>query len=744
MRQEPTKSDPEKAEMSLASAAASPRELGWRVLVCDSDPEARQAALDAADGAMCKGRRVRVAFAQSAHEAQQALSVSDESEDWAACLFASNSGSDLEWLELARWLREERAEPEMRLAMRAPEGLYEREAFDRLDMIDYQLGPDFTKGRVASAVLGLARSFAQLSAARRGERAMAALGVASEALAVCKTPEEFAAELDEQARLTLRPALAGAALLDQTTGNEGGSRRSLINAPPLPKVLLWAELKKAEAWQLAAFETLKSSAQSAYAAVAMHQRLDSFAYTDPTTGLANRRSFSQMLEAAMETPTEPYIGVGVYDLDHFKALNDRLGHQAGDKVLSHVGVRMSPLRKPGKCEPARMGGDEFAVLFLGESPEAIEAMARLMFESIMKPVSVGQEVVSASMSAGLAILKSSSVGCVPSEALRQADLALYQAKREGRGRMRRYQPEGEEVASAKSERSLRFELALAQNELELHFQPKVKIATGELCGFEALVRWRHPQEGLIPPMEFLPMAQELGLMDQVDLWVAREATRQCSEWEKAGLVTNVHVNLAPEHMQNTSFMKALTGIFERSMVDFSDEARPRGRMGVEIVESSALSDLESARAVIKSLRDLGLRVALDDFGTGYSSLSYLRRLPLDELKIDQSFVRAMLSNREDFQIVQSVVQLAGIFGLDTVAEGVENTEVARQLHAMGCGVAQGYGIARPLPGKDAFAFAQRLAAGQALSDWDWTPRAQARARAEAEAAALEGPGAQQA
>lgn len=717
MRQEPA----EMNVMSESARASAPRELRWKALVCEAGETAREAVRAAADGVMCKGRRVKVVFAQSAAQAQEELSQLDESEEWAACLFSSNAGSELEWLELARWLREERAQPEMRLAMKAPEGFYEREAFDRLDLLDFELGEDLSKGRLASVTLGLARSFAQLSAARRGERAMEALGVASQALSVCKSAEEFADELSRQAGLILRPLAAGAGLLDQSTGGEGGSRRALISASPLPKALLWADLKKAEAWQLAAFDALKASAQSAYASVALQQRLESFAFTDPITGLANRRSFSQMLEAAMEEPSEPYIGVCVYDLDHFKALNDRLGHQAGDKMLSHVGSRMAPLKKAGKCEPARMGGDEFAALFLGESPEAIAAMAQLMFEAVMKPVSVGPELVMASVSAGLSILKASSAGSVPSEALRQADLALYQAKREGRGRMRRYEAEGEEGAgSAKSERSLRFEMALAQNELELHFQPKVRIKTGELCGFEALVRWRHPQEGLIPPMEFLPMAQELGLMDQVDLWVAREASRQCSEWEKAGLVTNIHVNLAPEHMQNKSFMKALMGIFERRMIDLSDGSRPRGRMGVEIVESSALSDLELARGVITSLRDLGLRVALDDFGTGYSSLSYLRRLPLDELKIDQSFVRAMLGSREDYQIVQSVIQLAGIFGLDTVAEGVENTEVARQLHAMGCGVAQGYGIAKPLPAKEAFAFAQRLAAGEALRDWHWT------------------------
>lgn len=688
------------------------RDATWRVLIAEPDAALREALVNAIKDLRCAGRRVEAEAVSTVQEARELLAQDVER---SVCLFSASQTEASEWLELARWMREEGKKMETRVAIRADAQFLSSAERERLDLSDH---PDHESGcsdRLLGGVAGLIRSYSTLAGARASERAMSSLAEASQALSACKTQEAFADELSQRTELILGSLECGAALLDQVSGVEGGSRRALINAPPLSKVLMWADLKKAEPWQLAGFEALRACAQSAYAAVALSRRLESFSHTDPITGLANRRSFSESLEKALAPGAPGFVGVAIYDLDHFKMVNDRMGHHAGDRLLAHVGTRMSPLRKEGRCEPARLGADEFAALFIADTADGVKELARQMFEAIMRPVSAAADRVSAEVSGGLSILKASEG--IPSEALRQADLALYQAKREGRGRLRLY--EGQAGAGTKSERSLRFEQGLAGGELELHYQPKVRLSSGALEGFEALVRWRHPVEGLIPPMEFLPMAQELGLMDQLDLWVARAATQQCLAWQEQGLTTNIYVNLAPEHMQNKPFMTALIGIFKRQIEAAAELGGEAGRMGAEIVESSALSDVESARAVIKELRDMGLRVALDDFGTGYSSLSYLRKLPLDELKIDQSFVRAMLSNPEDFQIVQSVVQLAGIFGLSTVAEGVENAEVARELLAIGCDVAQGYGIARPMPAERALEWARSLEAGGELADWAW-------------------------
>lgn len=691
-------------------------ELTWPILVAENDPDSMMEIKSAFEKSFVLGRHLELVFAHTLYEAQEFLKLRT---DWAVCILGACNSPLSEWIDLAKWMRQSSDFQNTRIALPLISGIALTEDLEYLDLNNYQLSFDLASGRAVSAVTSFIRSFINLVGSKRSEQAMSHLAEASKALASAKSVKSFVDLLDQYIKHLLEPSPTGASLLDDATGVESGSRRGLINAPPLQKILMWADLKKAQTWQVASFEALRSAAQSSYSTMALNKQLESFAYKDPVTGLPNRRSFSESLERAIELGSRPFAGVAIYDLDHFKQVNDRLGHQAGDRLLAHVGERMAPLMLQGACEPARLGADEFAALFLADTEEMIVDMARRMFNAITKPVSVGAEVVNADVSAGLAVFKIDEA--IPSEVLRHADLALYQAKREGRGCLRLY--EGQAEAITKSDRALRFEEALAKGELELHYQPKIRLKCGTLEGFEALVRWRHPSEGLIPPMEFLPMAQELGLMDQLDLWVAREAANQCESWEANGFVTNINVNLAPEHMQNKSFMLSLIDILEnKASHEKHNQSVRHGRMGVEIVESSALSDVEAARGVIKELRDLGLRVALDDFGTGYSSLSYLRRLPLDELKIDQSFVRAMLSNPEDFQIVQSVVQLAGIFGLDTVAEGVENTEVARQLKAMGCEIAQGYGIARPMPAKDAFSWAQKLKAHELLRDWSWLPQ----------------------
>jgi diguanylate cyclase (GGDEF)-like protein len=461
-----------------------------------------------------------------------------------------------------------------------------------------------------------------------------------------------------------------------------------------------------------AMEAFSHSAQNAFDARLMMQRLEAIAYSDFLTGLPNRRLFGQQLDAeiaAFTTGSERQIAVLLIDLDRFRLLNEREGQHRGDRLLEAAARRLRTLA-PESAFVSRVGGDEFGIIFKSIDGSDLLHEARRLFREFTGPITVEDTIVELGASAGFADYNAEvSDGA---ELIRRATSALYQGKQDSRGSITAY--ENQRASPARRARLGRLKAAILNDELELFYQPKVTLRDRELRGFEALIRWRDPENGLVMPADFLPLAQSAGLMREIDEWVAQAALKQLERWASDGFVTSIAINLAPQHLQNDSFLRHLEHLW-------ASHPPGRGTLTLEIVESAALSDFRQAFDAITELRAKGLRVALDDFGTGYSSLSYLRMLPLDELKIDQSFVLGMQKSAGDTQIVRSITQLAEIFGLTTIAEGVESTDLAQSLHSMGCHVAQGYGIARPMPVNEARLWAEQLSQGRILTDWVWAP-----------------------
>ncbi|HEX2725143.1 MAG TPA: bifunctional diguanylate cyclase/phosphodiesterase, partial [Beijerinckiaceae bacterium] len=374
--------------------------------------------------------------------------------------------------------------------------------------------------------------------------------------------------------------------------------------------------------------------------------------------------------------------------------NDTLGHQAGDAVLKAVGDRLRGCVRQGDVV-ARLGGDEFAVLQVSPNqPHDAAALAARLVQTIGAPYHIeGQEVVIGT-SVGVAL---SDEQCfLPDQLLKRADLALYCAKAEGRGTCRFFEAEMDAQLHARRALEMDLRKALANGEFELFYQPQVSIATREVGGYEALLRWRHPERGLVPPSDFIPVAEDTGLIAQLGNWVIRQACREAATWP-AGL--NVSINLSPVQFRNRTLVDTVVDALQISGLS-------PARLEVEITESVLLQDNETTVDMLHKLRALGVRVALDDFGTGYSSLSYLRSFPFDKIKLDQSFVRELSTRADCLAIVQSIARLGASLRMTTIAEGVETEEQVRQLRAAGCAEAQGYLFGRPKPA-DELVHAQR-------------------------------------
>jgi len=339
---------------------------------------------------------------------------------------------------------------------------------------------------------------------------------------------------------------------------------------------------------------------------------------------------------------------------------------------------------------ARLGGDEFVLLLVGleKVEECEQALVRLL-ESVARPVVVGGEEVTISASIGVALYPQDDAD--PDTLLRHADQAMYQAKQAGRNRYHLFDTETDRRARTHREQLSRIEQALANHELVLHYQPKVNMRQGLVVGAEALVRWQHPERGLLPPVEFLPMIEDNDLIVRLGEWVIEQALAQIALWRAAGLELRVSVNVAARHLQQQDFVVRL-----REMLARHPEV-PASQLELEVLETAALEDMLLVSRVINECRGFGVEFALDDFGTGYSSLTYFKRLPARVLKIDQSFVRDMLKDPEDRAIVEGVIGLTRVFRREVIAEGVESVEHGVALLTMGCELAQGYGIARPMP-----------------------------------------------
>src|SRR3954447_1905096 len=427
----------------------------------------------------------------------------------------------------------------------------------------------------------------------------------------------------------------------------------------------------------------------------LEEQLRFQAYHDMLTGLPNRAFFMDKLAEAEELRTNGTPSVVLFlDVDNLKAVNDSLGHDGGDTLIKLLSDRLlSSVREDDTV--ARLSGDEFAILMVGPgSHHQAERVAHRIIDSLRAPIQIGEQLIRTGFSIGLA----TSVTCAASGIgmLRAADMAMYAAKTGGKARLEVFQPSHH---TAHVERdAVRAELsgALDGQQLELHYQPIVDVSTSQIVGFESLIRWRHPVRGLVSPLEFIPLAEETGMIVPIGRWVIQEATRQAAEWQNRSPLGRLRmsVNVSVRQFQHPDLVGDVAEALQRSGLD----AR---LLTLEITETLFAQDTEETTRKLGLLKDLGVRLALDDFGTGYSSLSYLRRFPIDTLKIDKSFVDGVATSREGHAVVAAISQLGQTLHLEVVAEGLEDGDQLQALRGLDCPLGQGYHFSRPLAAGDA-------------------------------------------
>ena len=425
------------------------------------------------------------------------------------------------------------------------------------------------------------------------------------------------------------------------------------------------------------------------------EQLERQAHFDELTRLPNRARLSELLDDAMRAADRDgrLLVVCYLDLDRFKPVNDRFGHAAGDRLLAELAGRLrSTLRSRElwtDCA-ARLGGDEFVLLLragtLEEARLAVERVLRVVSQPYVVDPAHDPVQVTSSMGATVYPIDRSDADTL----LRHADHAMYGAKQSGRNGYLFFDPEQRRRTEERAVAIGRIQEALDQQEFVLHYQPKVDMRTGRVHGFEALLRWEHPTQGLVAPMQFLPLIENTGLSSRVGDWVIAQALDHLSSWRRSGLDFSVSVNVSARHLQEPDFALRLSELLARHSTPLAEH------LEIEMLETVAHADIEATSALLSRCRALGVRFALDDFGTGYSTLTYLKRLPVDVLKVDRSFVHNMLDDAQDRAIVEGVIGLAGTFGCVVVAEGVESPAQARALLDMGCTLGQGNGIATPM------------------------------------------------
>jgi diguanylate cyclase (GGDEF)-like protein len=421
---------------------------------------------------------------------------------------------------------------------------------------------------------------------------------------------------------------------------------------------------------------------------AASRRLRHQAVHDALTGLPNRTLLHRRAERALRG--DELGAMLLIDLDRFKEVNDTLGHDYGDELLREVAGRLGRAVRRGDTL-ARLGGDEFAVLLAGlPNRGTVAELAGRLQDALREPIALRGVAVELEASIGVALYPEH--GTTVGTLLQRADVAMYEAKRGHHGVIT-YSADRDPYSADRLGLLAELRRALETDELVLHYQPKVAVRTGELTGVEALVRWQHPTRGLLGPDQFVPLAERTGAVADLTRWVVDRALRQQRAWSDAGIDMPVAVNLAAANIVDVTLPDAIAELLERHGV--------RGdRLECEISEHTVMADPVRGGEVLDRLRALGLRLSLDDFGTGHSSLSYLKRLPLDEVKIDRSFVSGMVEDENDAVIVRSTIDLARNLGLSVVAEGVETAEVMEALDALSCDTAQGYYISRPLPAQE--------------------------------------------
>ena len=425
-------------------------------------------------------------------------------------------------------------------------------------------------------------------------------------------------------------------------------------------------------------------------------RITELAYTDRLTGLPNRAMFSDRLQeiiAQASLGRQPDgashgapFGVMMMDLDRFKFVNDTLGHPIGDMLLCEVAQRLRETLADRPGLVARLGGDEFAVLMPGEDIAGTERVAIRILKALEQPIAIEGQSVDVGASIGIVTFPEN--GADMNVLLRRADIAMYVAKRSNAG-VARYEERHDNSSSERLSLMSELRRAVEQDQLLLVYQPKVDLATHTVRYVEALVRWDHPARGYVSPDQFIPFAEQTGYIKAISQWVADRAIRQCAAWRDAGIELAVSVNVSARELIQSSLPDTFSALLKKYNV-------PAEMLWIEITESAIMEDPNHAIDTLDRLHALGIRLSIDDFGTGYSSLSYLKRMPVDELKIDKSFVMGMAENRDDETIVRSTIDLAHNMGLKVVAEGVESEAIVQRLAQLHCDLAQGFHLSRPL------------------------------------------------
>ena len=422
----------------------------------------------------------------------------------------------------------------------------------------------------------------------------------------------------------------------------------------------------------------------------LQARSQYLAYHDSLTGLGNRMLFKEQLDEALrDVSVAPHpLAVLFVDLDGFKAVNDTLGHSIGDMLLKSIATKIRDLL-PSTDRIARLGGDEFAILQMSSSqPTSSISLAEKIIDAAGHPHSIEGHEVMVGASVGIAIGRAGDVNT--ESLLKSADLAMYTAKSDGRATYRIFDPEMDAIVQSRRSLERDMRTSLVQGGFTLNYQPLVNLRSGKVTAFEALMRWNHPERGLVSPADFIPVAEEMGLIVPLGEWALRQACTEAVNWPDD---IRVSVNLSPLQFAKGNLVATVVNALASSGL-------PATRLELEITESVLLEKSERNIAILNQLRELGIRISMDDFGTGYSSIGYLRSFPFDKIKIDQTFVRDLLVDEGSLAIVRAIASLGISFGMTTTAEGVETEEQMRRLNLEGCVEVQGYLYSKPVPAGD--------------------------------------------